>query len=57
MRAIVAKRLRKQVWGEEGSPRLRKHFFGEGSLKGCCVADPKRRAYQRLKRQHNRLKS
>jgi len=53
MRAIVAKRLRKQVWGADGAPRLRTHYFGDGPLKGCCVADPKRRAYQRLKREYS----
>ena len=56
MRAIVAKRLRKQVWGAEGAPRLRSHYVGTGPLKGCCVADPKRREYQHLKRAHRILR-
>jgi hypothetical protein len=54
MRATVAKRLRKKVWGADGAPRLRRHYVGTGPFKGCCVADPKRREYQCLKREHGR---
>ena len=60
MRAVVAKRLRKLVWGEDGAPRERKYFianrFNSKSmpkcLHGCCVADQKRRDYQHLKKEY-----
>ena len=29
MRGTVAKRLRKKVWGEDGSPRVRQHFVAK----------------------------
>ena len=58
MSGRVAKALRKVVWGESGSPRLREHYLCHESmgrnknlLKGrCCVADENRTRYQRLKR-------
>jgi hypothetical protein len=58
VRAIVAKRLRRQIYGAEGSIRVRQHFFADRfqaklmprCLHGCCVADQKRRDYQHLKR-------
>jgi|GEM_PF-5168353 len=42
-----AKRLRHKVYGEEFSPRARRYFVGSN---GQLVADPKRRAYQKVKR-------
>jgi hypothetical protein len=58
MRGTVAKRLRKKVWGSDGSPRVRQHFVanpikvkGKKTINGgFCIADQKRRLYQALKR-------
>jgi hypothetical protein len=57
MRAIVVRRLKKAIYKDEFSPRARQHFVcnktlsrGQKNLIGCCVADERRRAYQRLKR-------
>jgi hypothetical protein len=60
MRGTVAKRLRKKVWGPDGSPRVRQHFVanqnkvkGKKTINGgFCIADQKRRLYQALKREH-----
>jgi hypothetical protein len=59
MRGTVAKRLRKKVWGPDGSPRVRRHFVanpikvkGKKTINGgFCIADEKRRVYQALKRE------
>jgi hypothetical protein len=60
MRGTIAKRLRKKVWGLDGSPRARQHFVARPIKKkggkvingGFCIADQKRRLYQALKREH-----
>ena len=56
MRGTVAKRLRREVYGDL-SLRNREHFRcvreisrGQRNLVGCCVADERRRDYQALKR-------
>ena len=62
MRAIVAKRLRKLVYGPKGSSRVRELFVGDRfkaknmpkNLHGCAVADQKRREYQWLKKRYVR---
>jgi hypothetical protein len=55
MRGTVAKRLRREVYGEEFAPRARSYAWvqvGRLSVRGGAmrVADPKRRAYQAAKR-------
>ena len=56
MRAIVAKRLRKLVYGQDDSPRFRKYslFRGGHSLRTAyfIISDPQRRKYQRLKKEY-----
>ena len=56
MRAIVARRLRRSIYGKGTHPGLVQHFFGDPkkmgltkNLRGCCVADKARRDYQALK--------
>jgi hypothetical protein len=56
MNARVAKKIRRVAY-PGGSPRERAHYLGDPSiqrdlyknLRGCCVADGRRRLYQRLK--------
>jgi hypothetical protein len=58
MRAIVCKRLRRQVYGKGTHPGPVKKFVASRSLSttmpkclhSCCVADQARRDYQVLKR-------
>lgn len=58
MRAIVARRLRRQVYGKGTHPGPVKYFVANARrsktmpkcLNGCCVADQARRDYQVLKR-------
>ena len=57
MRAIVARRLRRSVYGKGHHPGPVEYFFGKPkrmgltkNLRGCCVADKARRDYQALKR-------
>lgn len=62
MRAIVAKRLRRQVYGKGHHPGPVEHFVGSRSISktmpknlvGCCVADQGRRDYQALKKSYRR---
>ena len=67
MRGVVAKRLRRQVYGcghhigDDGKGPVR-YFVGDllnmkampRNLNGCCLADQPRRNYQYLKRAHTR---
>ena len=48
MRGTVAKRLKKQVYGDSYSYRYRKYFSNNGQI----VSDDKRRLYQELKKEH-----
>ena len=57
MRAVVARRLRRSVYGKGHHPGPVEYFFGKPrrmgltkNLRGCCVADKARRDYQALKR-------
>ena len=57
MRAKVCRRLRRTAYGKGHHPMLVDYFIGDPNrmglhknLRGCCVADEKRRAYQALKR-------
>lgn len=50
MRAIVAKRIRRDVYGDHSS-HVKKHMVGAD---GSCHADDRRKTYQRLKKEHVR---
>ena len=57
MRAKVARRLRRSVYGKGHHPGPVEYFFGKPkrmgltkNLRGRCVADKARRDYQALKR-------
>ena len=57
MRAIVARHLRRSIYGKGHHPGPVKYFIGvpkemglTKNLRGCCVADQARRDYQALKR-------
>jgi hypothetical protein len=57
MRGAVAHRLRKSAYGKGTHPGQVGHCTGDlkrmglnKNLRGCCVADEKRREYKRLKR-------
>jgi len=49
LRGTKAKRIRKQVYGPDGSPRFRKYI--QNSKTGQIIADPKRDLYQKMKRE------
>ena len=57
MRATICRRLRRSVYGCGHHPGQVEYFTGDPgrmgltkNLRGCCVADKARRAYQALKR-------
>lgn len=51
MRGAVARKLRKEVYGEQSSAaNARSYFINE--KKGVVIADALRRAYQNAKRRH-----
>ena len=61
MRATVARRLRKSAYGKGHHPGPVEYLIGDPkrmglnkNLRGCCVADKVRRAYQALKRAYRR---
>ncbi len=61
MRAKLARRLRREIYGTDLSPRARKYFVGDPKkmrlpkcLAGCCIADARRRAYQAIKKAYKR---
>jgi hypothetical protein len=63
MRAIVARRLRRQAYSKGHHPGPVKYFIADRHrsktmpkcLHGCCVADQERRTYQSLKRKYREL--
>jgi len=48
MNGKKAKKIRKKVYGEDGSPRFRK--YADNTRKGGRMADPQRRIYQQMKK-------
>jgi hypothetical protein len=61
VRAKVVRRLRRAAYGKGHHPKAVEYFIGDPkrmgltkNLRGCCVADEKRRAYQALKRAYQR---
>jgi hypothetical protein len=61
MRGKVSKRLRRSAYGKGHHPMLVEYFIGDPkrmglhkNLRGCCVSDEQRRAYQALKRAFRR---
>lgn len=57
MNSRVCRRLRRSVYGKGHHPGSVQYFIGDPkkmglpkNLKGCCVADKARRAYQILKK-------
>ena len=54
MRGKVARMLRKEIYGEEYSPRYRKYFRKQEHTRSF-IADDRRRAYQKLKKDFQAL--
>lgn len=50
MRGTVAKRLRREVYGKDESPRFRE--YRQATRWTTIAADTQRRYYQQLKREH-----
>lgn len=48
MNGKKAKKLRKQVYGEDGAPRFRQ--YSTDPKTGKLVADPQRRIYKKMKK-------
>lgn len=51
MNGKQAKRIRRQVYGDDFSPKFRQYGAGKGLAR---IADPRRQAYQKAKREYTR---
>jgi hypothetical protein len=58
VRAVVAKRLRRKIYGKGTHPGVTLYFVAGTSktmpknLRGCCIADQARRNYQWTKKRY-----
>jgi hypothetical protein len=51
MNGKQAKRIRREVYGDDYSPKFRQYGAGKGLAR---IADPRRQAYQKMKKESQR---